>query len=101
MAGLSTAWFARGLALKSPNRYPQILGASWLLLNVVPAFTAVDQFSRDSHVWHPATLSPFTMLISYADGTPRQFPALAIVFYLGLFIAGVVLHIRFHARNRG
>ncbi len=101
MSGLATAWFARGLALKSPNKYPQILGACWLLLNVVPAFTAVDQFSKDSHVWHPATLSPFTMLFAYAGGTPREFPWLAIVFYLGLFVTGVILHIRFHARNRG
>ena len=101
MSGLCTAWFARGLALKSPNKYPQILGASWLLLNVVPAFTAVDAFSRDSHFWHPATLSPITMLFAYAEGTPRTFPVLAIVLYLGLFIAGVVMHARFQARKGG
>lgn len=94
MAGLSTAWFARGMALKNPNRYPQILGACWLLLNVLPAFTAVEEFNRSTHSWHPATISPVTMLIAYADGTPYDLPLVAIVFYAALFLVGVVLHRR-------
>lgn len=99
LAGLSTAWFARGLALlKNPQRYPQILGGLWLLLNVLPAFAAVGDFSQSTHEWHPATLSPFVMLMEYADFAPNDPPTTAVVFYGLLFVAGVVLHRR-HMRK--
>jgi hypothetical protein len=98
LAGLGTAWFARGLALGRSQRYPQILGACWLVLNVIPAFSALGLFDRDSHLWHPATLSPFMMLISYSDREPVTLPALAIAFYAGLFFIGVVLHHRYRAK---
>jgi hypothetical protein len=92
MAGLGTAWFARGLALTNPKRYPQILGGCWLLLNVLPAFTAVEGFSRSTVDWHPATVSPTVMLFSYIDTAPNSLPYTAAVFYGVLFLVGVVLH---------
>ena len=100
MAGLCSAWFARGLSLNKPARYPQILGAVWLLLNVLPAFTAIDSFDRYSHAWHPATISPITMLIAYADGHASTPPNIAIAFYLGLFLVGQALHIRFNRKKK-
>ena len=100
MAGLCSAWFARGLSLKRPSRYPQVLGAVWLLLNVLPAFSAFDSFDRYSHSWHPATISPITMLVHYADGYASSTPNVAIAFYLGLFMVGQALHIRFQRKNK-
>ena len=35
MAGLCSAWFARGLSLKRPSRYPQVLGAVWLRFSII------------------------------------------------------------------
>jgi hypothetical protein len=99
VSGLSTAWFARALALNKPNRYPQILGGCWLLFNVLPAFTAIDDFSQGTQIWHPATVSPITMLIAYADDAPYTLPGVALVFYGVLFLVGVALHRR-HARKR-
>lgn len=100
VSGLAISWFARGLSLNRINRYPQILGACWLLLNVIPAFTAVEQFSDPNHMWHPATISPFLMLVSYADNEPSVFPLLAFGFYGLLFTIGVILHIREKAKRR-
>lgn len=98
LAGLSIAWFARGMALKNPRTYPSYLGGSWLLLSVVPAFTLVEPLTRSGQAWHPGTLSPAVMLFAYADSTPVEVPVLAVIFYLGLFLAGLVLHSRFESR---
>ena len=94
MAGLSTAWFARCLAAGRTDRYPQILGASWLLLNLLPAFTAIEDFYPRNHEWHPATISPCAMLGAYIEDSPTHLPYLAIVFYSVLLIVGVLVQRR-------
>lgn len=94
VSGFCTAWFARGLALGRENRYPQILGASWLLLNVVPAFATIEEFRRSNDWWHPGTISPFAMLVGFLDKSPETVPALALAFYGFLFTVGQFRHMR-------
>lgn len=94
MAGLSTAWFARCLATGRTGRYPQILGACWLLLNLLPGFTAIEDFYPRTHEWHPATISPFAMLVSYIDSSPTHLPYLAMGFYAVLLIVGLMVQRR-------
>lgn len=92
MAGLCTAWFVRGMAINKPERFPQLLGMTWLLLNVLPSFAAVGGFNADSHSFHPASISPIVMLVQYADHSATQFPTLAAIFYAGLFAVGQARH---------
>lgn len=92
MAGLSTAWFARGLALQKPERYAHILGMSWLLLNLVPSFAAVSGVHSDNYATHPASISPVVSMGIYMDGGDPGFPILAACFYAFLFAIGVARH---------
>jgi len=100
MAGLSTAWFARGLALGRESRYPLILGSCWFLFNVIPAFTAIEGFRHSTHAWHPATLSPITMLVSYSSRDSSDLPWVAIAFYGLLFVIGQYKHVRWARSQR-
>lgn len=97
LAGLGTALFARGMSIKKPSRYPFILGFSWLLLNVLPGFTAINGFSGGDRMLHPAGISPFVFLVSsYDNGWSGDFPILALGFYAVLMAAGLI----FSARKR-
>jgi ABC-type transport system involved in multi-copper enzyme maturation permease subunit len=100
MAGFATAWFARGLSLGKEARYPQILGACWLLFNVVPAFTAIEAFGKNAHNWHPATVSPLTMLVAYADQDPNQLPVIGIIFYTILLFIGQFKHSQWSRKTK-
>ncbi len=98
LAGLGTALFARGMSIKKTSRYPFILGFSWLLLNVLPGFTAIiDGYSGSARTLHPAGISPVVFLISSyesSSGWNNAVPVLPMVFYGILMIVGLVLSAR-------
>lgn len=99
IAALGTTWFVRGLSLSRPERYPYLLGMSWSLLILVPALTGVSGLSAESHSFHPATLSPFTMFFEYTDQHHiSSFPILATFFYFALFAIGQSRHLAFRRK---
>lgn len=94
LAGLGTGLMARALSLKNPTRFPFVLGFSWLLLNVLPAFTAITGVNGDEQMWHPALISPFFYLVSAYDTSPAEAPITAYVFYGTLAVLGLILGLR-------
>lgn len=95
LAGLGTAFLARGLATNTPSRYPFILGSCWLLLNVIPSFFALGGGSslRENPL-HPGTISPFLYLMAGYNGGDLDAPAVAYLFYGVLLVVGVMLCLR-------
>jgi len=91
MAGLSTAVFARGLAGGREKRFPQILGASWLLLNVLPAFAIINGVNPAKGAWTLSSLSPMVMLVAYSERDPSTLPFLAMLTYSVLFVIGILV----------
>lgn len=100
LSGLATAWFARSFALGRESRYPQVLVGCWVLFNLLPALTAIEEWKRENQHWHPASASPIVMLISYLEHNPSSLPLFAIVFYLVLFAIGQFRHMRHAARQK-
>lgn len=99
MAGSCTAWFARGLAQSRPLAYPQILGSCWLILNVLPAFTAMETVTKDNLWWHPAIISPLIAVFQFLERVPKSVPVVAVVFYTALFLLGCIGHLRQHNKE--
>lgn len=92
LAGLGTGLFARGLSAKKPARFPYVLGFSWLLLSVLPSFTAIGGGLNDGdRGLHPALISPFVFLVSSYDSNWQEVPITAYAFYAGLMVVGLVL----------
>jgi hypothetical protein len=98
LAGLGTGLFARGLSIKKPARFPFVLGFSWLLLSVLPAFTAIGGVNGSDKALHPAMISPFFFLVSSYDDSWQEAPVTAYVFYVALMIVGLVLCARGRTR---
>ena len=94
LAGAGTGLFARGLCMKKPARFPFVLGFSWLLLNVLPFFTAVTGVSGDERTWHPALISPFFYLVSSYDSRWSEAPMTAYIVYGALMIIGLMMGLR-------
>ncbi len=94
LASLGTALFARGLALRNPQRYPALLGASWLLLNLLPAFAGISGITDAERIWHPALISPFYYLVDSYSGHHYDVTYTAYGFYLGLLLLGLMLCLR-------
>lgn len=90
LAGMGTGLFARGLSLRDPARYPYFLGGAWVLLNVIPSFTALGGVERVDQVWHPAMISPFYYLVSCYDGSGSDPPLTAYAFYGVLMLGGLL-----------
>jgi ABC-type transport system involved in multi-copper enzyme maturation permease subunit len=93
LAGLGTGLFARGLSVRNPARYPFALGFSWLLLNVLPAFTAITGISENDRVWHPMMISPFAFLVSGYDHHSSDPPLTAFAFYTVLIVVGLSMSV--------
>ena len=91
LAGMGTALFARGLSIAKPERFPFVLGFSWLLLNVIPTFAAITGIGDADHAMHPALISPFFYLISSFDGGWHEVPVVAYAFYAVLGAVGLAL----------
>jgi ABC-type transport system involved in multi-copper enzyme maturation permease subunit len=100
LAGLGTGLFARGLSLRKPARFPFVLGFSWLLLNVLPAFTAITGVSGDERIYHPSMISPFCYLISSYDSSWQEAPLTAFAFYAALAVVGLVIGSRWERQAR-
>lgn len=94
LAGLGTAFFARGLSINNPSRYPFFLGSGWLLLNVVPLFFALAGGSISQNPLHPSTISPFLYLVSGYDNSDIDLPSVAYLFYSALLFVGLTLCLR-------
>lgn len=94
LAGLGTACFARGLTARNPGRYPVVLGMSWLLLNLIPGFTAIAGVSDDERIWHPALISPFYYLVDSYSDPHYEITFTAYGFYLVLLLVGLTLCLR-------
>jgi ABC-type transport system involved in multi-copper enzyme maturation permease subunit len=94
LAGIGTGLFARGLSIRKPARFPFVLGFSWLLLNVLPAFTAIGGVDDVERAYHPALISPFFFLVSSYDDGWHDTPLTAAAFYLCLGLVGLALSLR-------
>lgn len=94
LAGMGTGLLARALSLKNPSRFPFVLGFSWLLLNVLPAFTAITGVSGGDRTWHPVMISPFFYLVASYDDSWGEAPITAYVFYGILILVGLIMGLR-------
>lgn len=99
-SGVAIAWFARGLALSKPQRYPVYLGILWGALNIIPIFFSQRAWVDSSNPVSVGHISPFFTYLGYIDKSPTVFPLLAGTFYACLLLAAGALHWKFRSKKK-